>query len=592
MSELGKSISNSSLTDIESLIDNLAPELLEAMKTQHILLLGVKDINKNISKAIYDAKKEELIKPLRTQLDFRVPDSLLKNKTEEVDTIKKDIMFYKKAYEDEAASINKIIKSTNNLNHELLEPLSSIKSTLKDYHEGYKKNVINITQPYNNKKVGLDKINVISNQKNEKNEFGQKVSEVNDEINNYQQQSIIFFQMLSTINKDLSEDINSFIDTFKDLVKSVNDLKKKLTEGFGIFENSTPEFEELDNKERIKKAMDSIISPLEELTKLININEEMLTKAQENKSQQEVKKDKGLAFKMLTICEDLKNKAKNITEKINQARLKVNLNTIEYKPIEIEVPEIENIEKNIGEIKEKIKETDKKNNTIKKQIITKIKEDINKRRLDILFIIDSTNSANTHLESIKKKFNEMIKDICSKCPTALIYIGFIGYTDFSELDLGDNYIDIDFTDEKEEISKKIETLEPHGGGDEPEDLAGAFDLALQKHWEGFSRFAILATDAPCHGNEFHSKEMKDNYPEGDPEHRDIKELVRKFAQKNISLFCVKIDDITKQMFDIFEKEYEKGKHNDSSSQFTIQSCRDLCETIIEKSCEIYKNRKM
>ena len=156
-----KSFSNSSLTDIESIIANLAPELLEAMKTQHILLVGVKDINKNISKAIYDAKKEELIKPLRTQLNFRVPNSFLNSSKETAETIKKDIMFYKKAYEDESASINKIIKSTNNLNHELLEPLKSIKTTIKEYYEDYKKNVINITQPYSNKKEGIETINLI-----------------------------------------------------------------------------------------------------------------------------------------------------------------------------------------------------------------------------------------------------------------------------------------------------------------------------------------------------------------------------------------------------------------------------------------------
>ena len=220
----------------------------------------------------------------------------------------------------------------------------------------------------------------------------------------------------------------------------------------------------------------------------------------------------------------------------------------------------------------------------------KIEEDINKTRLDILFIIDSTMSTNTYLEDIKKNFNEMIKDICKKCPTATIFIGFIGYTDFSELDLGDQYIDINFTDKKEEISKKIENLEPHGGGDEPEDLAGAFDLALQKKWKGFSRFAILATDAPCHGMEFHDKDIEDNFPKGDRHERDIKKFVRLFAQKNISLFCVKIGNVTDIMFNIFKEEYEKGKQKESSSQFIIQSCEDICKTIIQKACEIYKKK--
>ena len=54
----------------------------------------------------------------------------------------------------------------------------------------------------------------------------------------------------------------------------------------------------------------------------------------------------------------------------------------------------------------------------------------------------------------------------------------------------------------------------------------AFELSLKKNWQGFSKFAILTTDAPCHGKEFYEGDIEDNYPEGDPEHRDIKEYVK------------------------------------------------------------------
>ena len=581
------SVSGSSVTDVESMIDNLAPELLEAMKKQHILIVGVKDLNRNISRAIYDAKKEELIKPLRTQLNFRVPNSLSNNQNENALTIKKDILFYKKAYEDEAANINKIINSTNKLNNQLLEPLIAIKGIIKDYYEDYKKNIENIISPYSNKKEGIDKIdmNIINNKEDVKKDFEQKVTEVNTEINSYQNQSINFFKILSNINQELSNDINSFINSFKELSNSVNDLKKELLNGFSVFENCTPEFEDLNNEETIKKAKLSIISPLERLMKLIS-------ETQVQGITYEPKNYKGLTPKMLEICEELKEKAKTISEKINQARLKLNLNELKHEPIKIEPPKIENIEKDIGDIKGKIEETNKKNNEIKEKVKSKIEDDINKTRLDILFIIDSTNSTSTHLESIKKNFNKMIKDICKTCPTATIFIGFIGYTDFSELDLDEKYIDIEFTDKKEEISEKIENLEPNGGGDEPEDLAGAFELALNKNWKGFSRFAILATDAPCHGMEFHSPDMKDNYPNGDRHNRDIKKFVREFAEKNISLFCVNIAEVTNQMFGIFKLEYEKGKKKDSSAQFTLQTCKDICETIIQKACEIYVNRNI
>ena len=72
------------------------------------------------------------------------------------------------------------------------------------------------------------------------------------------------------INEDLSNDINSFINSFKELFNSVNNLKKELLNGFTVFQNCTPEFEDLNKEETIKKAMLSIISPLERLMKLIS----------------------------------------------------------------------------------------------------------------------------------------------------------------------------------------------------------------------------------------------------------------------------------------------------------------------------------
>ena len=593
---MSKSVSSSQMansqksytdSEIGSIIDNLPSELLEAMKEQHIVLVGVNEIKKNLTRAIYDAKKEELIKKLRTQLNFRVPQSL-KISNEETDIIKKDIMFYKRAYEDEATNINKIITSTNTLNNQLLEPLKQIKNMLKEYHNDYKTNVSKITIPYDNKKEGLDNIgNAIKNEENNK-PFQSDVDEIKKEMNYYQQQSIDFFKEYSSMNKELSEDINNFIDSFKKLSDSVNELKKQITEGFMVFENSTPEFEYLNDKERIKKAMSSIIIPLNKLTELITASEEMLTKVKENKNQS--KQNVGLAQKMMLICEELKEKAKLIAEKINRARLKINLNEIQAKEFDIQPPKIENIEKNISEIKEKIEETNKKNSQIKEEVMKKTEDFINKSRLDLLFIIDSTNSTNPYLENIKKNFNKMIKDIYNNCPTATIYIGFIGYTDFNELDLGEQYIDIELTKEKEEINQKIKDLEPHGGGDEAEDLAGALELALNKKWKGFSRFAILATDAPCHGIEFHSPEVEDNYQNGDPNGRDIKLFVKNFAEKNISLFCARLSDTTEIMFNIFEKKYQEGKSKEAQCQFTVQSCEDICEIIIQKACQIYKSR--
>lgn len=580
----------SSNPEIDSIIDGLPKELLEAMKNEHIILVGVSDVKKPLSRAIYDAKKQEIIKLLRTQLNFKVPDSL-KNSNEERDNItKKDLSFFKKSYEDEAVNVNKIIKSANLLNNQLLNPLKSIKETLKKYEENFKNNINNIKCPYKNKKDGMDSIDLINNNENKK-KIENEIEEVNKEMNSFQENSLRLFKEYSNMNKEIIDDILSFIESFKNLTDSVENLKKEITRGFEIFENCAPDFEDLENLQKIKETFDSIIEPLNKITKLISENKEMLEENQKKKD--ENYKNLSFSEKMMEICQDLNNKAKEITEKINITRVKVNLNEIKMEPLDLKEPNIEEFKKGINEIKKEIEKTNEKNNIIKEEVKKKTEEMINRTRLDILFIVDITNSINTYLDDIKNNFIDMITKINNNCPTATIYIGFIGYTDFSELDLGEKYINIDFTNKKEaeEIDKEIKCLESHGGGDDAEDLAGAFDLALKKKWKGFSRFAILATDAPCHGKEFHSEDVIDNYPKGDPKDRNIKEFVKNFAEKNISLFCAKFNQTTEQMYKIFEEEYKKGISKNSSCEFTVQKCEDICETIVEKASLIYKNRK-
>jgi len=418
-----------------------------------------------------------------------------------------------------------------------------------------------------------------------------EIEAVNKGMDSFQENSLKLFKEYNNMNKEIIDDILSFIDSFKKLTDSVENLKKEITRGFEIFENCAPNFDDLDNSQKIKETFDSIIDPLDKITKLISENQEMLEENQKKKDE----KNKNLSFaeKMMEICQELNNKAKEIIEKINIARVKVNLNEIKVEPLDLKGPNIEDIKQSINEIKKEIETTNEKNNKIKEEVRIKTEDMINRTRLDILFIVDITNSINTYLNDIKNNFGDMINKINNNCPTATIYIGFIGYTDFSELDLGDEYINIDFKikSEAKEIDEKIKNLESHGGGDEAEDLAGAFKLALEKNWKGFSRFAILATDAPCHGKEFHSEDVGDNYLQGDPEERNIKGFVKNFAENNISLFCAKFNDTTEQMYKIFEEEYKKGKSNNSQCEFTVQKCEDICETIIEKASLIYKNRK-
>ena len=248
--------------------------------------------------------------------------------------------------------------------------------------------------------------------------------------------------------------------------------------------------------------------------------------------------------KMKTICEKLNHKSKIIAEKINETRETINLKRLELPVLELEEVNVQDINSSINSMKEKIDKTNKENEKIKEELKKKTEEFINQSRLDILFIIDSTNSINTFLDDIKQNFLKIIDEIITKCPTSIMHVGFIAYTDFSELYFGIEYKDVDFIkitkneEGKKEIFKKINELKSDGGGDTCEDLTGAFQLSLNKSWQGFSKFAILATDAPCHGKEFHDPDIEDNYPEGDPEKEILKNMLRNLLKKKFIYFVL------------------------------------------------------
>jgi len=566
--------------------DELPPELKKlVMNTLHFN--DINSTSKSVSKNIYQIKKKVLISRLKQQINFIMPTSLRNAKD---NSIKKDLLYYRRAYEEEAKNINEIIDCTNKLNEQLYAPLFSIHDGLKKYKNKITENLEKINIPFKNKKQGLNE-NEISNLDIKSFEI------IDNQLISYKEEANNLLENISFINKGLDEDFKLIKDSFNELVESVRSLKKAMLEGIRIFENISPKFEDLNDHESIQEAIMNLINPLTEITELINKSKKKLKEVDETPQIKE-KQNENMVDKMKTICEKLNHKSKIIAEKINEARETINLKRLELPVLELEEVNVQDINSSINSMKEKIDKTNKENEKIKEELKTKTEKFINQSRLDILFIIDSTNSINTFLKDIKQNFLKIIDEIITKCPTSIMHVGFIAYTDFSELYFGISYKDVDFIkitkneEGKKEIFQKINELKSDGGGDTCEDLTGAFQLSLKKSWQGFSKFAILATDAPCHGKEFHDPEIEDNYPEGDPEKRDIKKYVQEFAEREIYLFCAEYDKSTEKMFGIFKEIYNQNKNKNSKCQITIQSGKDLNNTIISKAIKIYEENRL
>jgi hypothetical protein len=290
-------------------------------------------------------------------------------------------------------------------------------------------------------------------------------------------------------------------------------------------------------------------------------------------------------------------KLENLVERINieKNKFKNTYGNIEdyYPTLEINIKKIKEIYNRIINILEKFQDFKIKLNPIGE----------NEMRFDILIILDTTNSMGKYLKIIKDKLKFIIEEIKKKCPLAIIYTGFIGYKDFSDLELGDEYIDIDFTVNTDEVYNQIKDIEVDGGDDIPEDVAGAFEMALKKHWGAGSKLAFLITDSPCHGSSYHDLDQKnknyiDKYPKETYDktedtyfkRRKMDELVREFASKEISLVCFDILKITKKMYNIFQEIYKK---ENKQKMFSIEKIEknNLDIIIINKVIDEYNKNE-
>ena len=203
----------------------------------------------------------------------------------------------------------------------------------------------------------------------------------------------------------------------------------------------------------------------------------------------------------------------------------------------------ENFEKNYKILKEDF--------ILLEEYESKIFKDTN---LDIMFIMDLTGSMGIWLNEAKKSIKNIIEEITDNNPGSKIRISFIGYRDFFEKDEKREYDTQEFTEDLNEFNNFISKLDCNGGGDEPEDIIGALRQALKMNWLSNSKYAVLVSDAPCHGKQYHDISY-DKFSDGDPEGIPLEDVMKQFYEKGITFYCIEINNTTKKMFNIMKEVY-------------------------------------
>ena len=255
---------------------------------------------------------------------------------------------------------------------------------------------------------------------------------------------------------------------------------------------------------------------------------------------------------------ELKGYGKKIIDIVEEIRKLFDLPPVEFnfKDKDIEYPFYEyakKLNKGFEEIKE-IKEEVKKP---MKLVMVVFGKQINTVTLDLLFIMDITESMQDLLDETRNSIKYILDKIKKDSPGIDVRFAYEGYRDFADLKEGQKYYTIDFETDMNVFKNKLDEITALGGGDDAEDVAGGLHAGLNMTWRSNARYAILIADAPGHGSKYHEKHVEDDYPEGDPNGYVLEELMRDYAKKNINLCLTKIDDYTDKMFKAMKEAYNK-----------------------------------
>ena len=243
-------------------------------------------------------------------------------------------------------------------------------------------------------------------------------------------------------------------------------------------------------------------------------------------------------------------------------------------------------ENNRKEIKRVLKAEERKMQNISEEL-----DIVKKFTIDILILMDITGSMGSYLSEAKTFLKNLVKDLISSFIGLTVRLSFIGYRDFDRNLKEEEYVNIDFTENHEFITKSISDCQATGGGDTCEDVAGALEKGLNKNWNSKARYAILVCDAPAHGKKYHNNQ-DDSFPQGDPKGRNIEKFIDEFHNLNVNFFCVEISSITNIMFNCFRNIYKnqnvaKGKELIFEVQ-KLTNSTELKNYIFQTSRKVYE----
>lgn len=179
--------------------------------------------------------------------------------------------------------------------------------------------------------------------------------------------------------------------------------------------------------------------------------------------------------------------------------------------------------------------------------------------LDLMFIIDCTDTMGPWIAACRNKIADIINFVKTQFFKMNVRVSFIGYRDYFTENSKDALLHFNvfkFSSDMSACASFLSKLQPLSNEDLCEDVAGGLKMGLQQEWKSTLKYAILIADYPNHGSKYWPNPKKgsthkyDSYPNGKLNAPTIESLIRKYADQNICFNAVSITEETNVMYSI------------------------------------------
>ena len=460
---------------------------------------------------------------------------------------------FKNSFENTSQKVSELVIKCREKLGDMKKPVEDIKIETENSYSKFQQAIDVLQKPLTIVVEGLDVNELRKKELKDKNklkklkelldELKATVGKYNESLKGFNKDTLELFTGVTDTNNTFS----SFIET--KMLEKIKDIPKLLNEGITLLPEVTRQLNKFNDNISKKKGdtkaekqdfYDKCLTNLLQMTKKvddqvynsdkgIDLDFRDLTEKVTN-IKKEIEKKADIYNKYI---KELKQYGKKIMEIIDEIR-----KLFDLPPVKINIDD-KNIEYPFYEYAKKLNKGFEEIQEIKKEVQKPMKivmvvfgKQINTVTLDLLFIMDITESMQDLLDETRDSIKYILDKIKADSPGIDVRFAYEGYRDFADLKEGEKYYTID-----------------------------GFKAGLGMSWRSNARYAILIADAPGHGKQYHENDVEDDYPDGDPHGNALEVLMKEYAEKNINLCLTRIDDYTDKMFGILVDSYRKEAQN-------------------------------